>query len=147
MLQFLQATANDCTTLLNLMAAFYSHFNESFVANRTKPALLHLIATLSLGRVWLIKLDDALVGYCVVVHFFSLEYGGQIAILDELYVVPEQRGKQLGTHALAHVEAYARANAMAAVTLEVDHANVRARRLYERSGFTQVERSVMVKHI
>lgn len=78
-------------------------------------------------------------------NFFSLEYGGTVALLDELYIDAPYRGTSVGTQAVAHVEAYAHINAMVAVGLEVDHTNLAARRLYLRSGFVSVAREVMVK--
>lgn len=70
MLEFQIAIEWDSMTLVPMMAAFYAHFDEAFDAQRTERALLTLLATPAIGRVWLINLNGAAIGYVVVIQFF-----------------------------------------------------------------------------
>ena len=79
-------------------------------------------------------------GYIVLTIGYSLERGGRDAFIDELFVRAERRGCGLGAQAVAIAEAGARRRGVRAVHLEVDHTNERARRLYERVGFSLRQR-------
>lgn len=85
----------------------------------------------------------ALEGYAIVVPFYSNELGGEVAVLDELYVRPEARGRGTGTALLDALRAWAKARGYTHLELEVNDANPRARRLYERAGMKAYARRRM----
>jgi hypothetical protein len=68
---------------------------------------------------------------------FSLEHGGRAAWLDELYVVPAERGRGMGAALLDAACAHATAAGAVAVDLEVEAGHERAFSLYERRGFVR----------
>jgi GNAT superfamily N-acetyltransferase len=70
-----------------------------------------------------------------------LEHGGKSAWLDELYVLPEKRGRGIGTALVEEVIARCRASGCAAIDLEVDQEHQDAERLYSRHGFKQLPRA------
>lgn len=89
------------------------------------------------GRVVVLDVDGRTSGYALLISYWSNELGGDIDVIDEIYVAPEHRGHQ---HATRFIEALAAgtepwASSAVALTLEVTPDNVRARRLYERLGF------------
>ena len=88
-----------------------------------------------LGRAWLIEEAGRTIGYAVLGLGFGIEYGGADAFVDDLYLVPEARGRGLGGAVLALLEAEARELGLAALFLVVDPDNRPARRLYDRAGF------------
>ena len=49
-----------------------------------------------LARAWLIREGGRVVGYAVLGLGFGIEYGGADAFVDDLYLVPEARGRGLG---------------------------------------------------
>ena len=59
------------------------------------------------------------------------------AHINNLAVLPELRGRGLGTQLLAAITDEAAHLGATLLTLEVRHSNVPARRLYERAGFYQ----------
>ena len=113
---------------------------------RTRTALLErLISDERLGRLVLILYEERLTGYFVLGFGFSIEFGGRDALLDELYVLPEYRGRGLGTAALERAFTICRAVGIACLHLEADHFNERAHELYLREGFKDHERHLMTK--
>lgn len=66
-------------------------------------------------------------------------YEGQVALLDELYVVPERRGHGIGTVVIEELKAIATASGIDLIEINVDEGDVDAQRFYERHGFSATE--------
>ena len=98
-------------------------------------AMSDLIANPSLGRVWMIQLNDAPVGYAVLTFVHSIEFGGKCAFIDELYVEPDARGRGVGQSAIKLIAVEAKKLQVRLLLLEVSPENERAARLYGRVGF------------
>lgn len=92
---------------------------------------------------FLVRLGDEVVGYVILVPFFSNEYGGVVGVVDELFVRAERRGAGIGGRVLALATAVAKERGWVRLTLETNAANARARALYERQGFTALTRVIM----
>lgn len=63
-------------------------------------------------------------------------YDGQVALLDELYVVPDRRDQGIGSALIARLLDIARARDIDLIEINVDEGDVDAQRFYERHGFT-----------
>jgi len=90
------------------------------------------------GRAAVCEMNGRVVGYSLLIAFWSNELGGEICTIDELYVSPEYRSRGLATALFTELlERDSRLwNASpAALALEVSPHNDRARALYERLGF------------
>ncbi len=99
------------------------------------------------GRAVVLDLGQVVVGYALLIAYWSNELGGEVCAVDELYVTPESRGHGHGT---ALLEALERGDIwpgrrFVAVALGVTPENARARRLYERLGFVPVGVSMVRK--
>jgi GNAT superfamily N-acetyltransferase len=103
--------------------------------------MLHEHAGLALPM--LVRWRGETVGYVIVVPFLSNEFGGRIAVLDEVFVMPSHRGRGIGTRAIQAIVAWARAGGYRFAMLEVNDRNARARALYERLGFVAQARRTM----
>jgi GNAT superfamily N-acetyltransferase len=66
-------------------------------------------------------------------------YAGPVALLDELYVAPEVRGRGLGSALLAAAEALTRQRGGELLEINVDGDDTAARRFYERHGYVNSE--------
>ena len=66
-------------------------------------------------------------------------YPGPVAILDELYVRPDRRGRRLGSALLAASCELVRGRGGALLEINVDGEDTDARRFYEARGFTNTE--------
>ncbi len=66
-------------------------------------------------------------------------YAGPVALLDELYVVPERRGQGIGSAVMGQLLTIVRARGVDLVEINVDEGDVDAQRFYERQGFSPTE--------
>lgn len=103
-------------------------------AARFPETISVLLARPERGRIVLLLEGDAVRGYTLLIPYWSNEFGGTLVFIDELFVLPEARGRGLGRKFVEWVKAGRPYDAVA-VLLEVSPANVRARRLYESLGF------------
>jgi GNAT superfamily N-acetyltransferase len=95
------------------------------------------------GWVTVFEADGQLVGYALLVNFWSNEYGGLILTIDELYVVPSLRGRGIGTAFIRHL-ADSDLPGCVALRLEVLPYNRRALGLYEKLGFVKSDRDFLM---
>lgn len=95
------------------------------------------------GRSLVLRLDDKICGYALLITFWSNEIGGEVLYIDELYVSPSHRKKghstQLIQNLLGPCTVWPRA--WVALELEVTPSNFKARTLYENLGFKAVRNS------
>lgn len=140
-----EAGVNDTDELLRLMRSFYAEEGYPFDEARTERVLRAMLADPFYGAVWVFRLDSRAVGYLVVTHGYSLEFGGRDAFVDEVYMIPEMRGRGFGEQALKIAEEHCRRNRIGALHLEVERENPRARALYERSGYKAHDRHLMTR--
>jgi ribosomal protein S18 acetylase RimI-like enzyme len=112
-----------------------------------RGSLGKLLASPALGRVFIAQRDGEIIGYTVLAFGYSLEHQGRDALVDELYVVPAERGQGVGSRLLDNVGATCRALGIVRVHLEVDDTNPRAQSLYERFGFSANNRFLLTKKI
>lgn len=80
------------------------------------------------------------VGVACVSFSWTVERGGMVAWLDELYVVPDRREHGLGNELLGRVIAAAGQAECRTVELEVETSHARAEHLYRRHGFADMPR-------
>jgi ribosomal protein S18 acetylase RimI-like enzyme len=69
----------------------------------------------------------------------NIWYDGPVALLDELYVAPELRGRGLGSTLLTAAEAITQERGGELLEINVDGDDIDARRFYERHGYTNTE--------
>jgi len=134
-IEFRRAESNDHAVVVGMMRELYASDDLPFP--EAGPAALEvLLREPKLGQCRIIFDDQVAVGYFVLGYGFSLEFGGQDAFLDELYVKPDFRGKGIGKRAVANATEIARSLGLGALHLEVNSENTVAQRLYRRAGFT-----------
>ena len=99
------------------------------------------------GRAVVLDLGQEVVGYALLIAYWSNELGGEVCSVDELYVTRDFRGRGHGTRMFEGIErGDLWAAPLIAIALGVTPGNTRARRLYERLGFAAVGTS-MVKRV
>lgn len=126
-----RAEEADRQPLLDLIERFYRIDGHEFDPARIERALLPLLRDDTHGQVWI--LGEEPIGYAIVTWCWSLESGGRDCLLDEIYVA--RRGDGLGSHLLTEVISHARNAGAAAMFLESEAPNERARHFYTRHGF------------
>ena len=80
------------------------------------------------------------VGVACVSYSWTVERGGMVAWLDELYVVPDRREHGIGNELLARAIAAAGEAGCLTMELEVETSHARAEHLYRRHGFGDLPR-------
>jgi ribosomal protein S18 acetylase RimI-like enzyme len=85
------------------------------------------------GNILVFEQERALIGYAILIFYWSNEYGGDILHVDELYVKPEHRGRGIATCLFKQL-LKAKYGAVA-LQLEVTPRNTRAMRYYCKKGF------------
>jgi GNAT superfamily N-acetyltransferase len=138
------ATPADLEVVLSLAREFCAHFEYAWSDDVKRAAVESVLADPSLGRIHLIQSEgEEVAGYLFLSFYFSLEYGGRTAFVDELFVRPEHRGAGLGSDALRSVLGVARELGLTAVHLEAERTNPRAAALYVRLGFVDYDRTLL----
>ena len=72
--------------------------------NRTRAAFAAVLADERLGYIRIIQEEHQPVGHLVLTLKYTMEYGGMVACLDDLYVKPAWRNRGLSTAALLEVK-------------------------------------------
>jgi GNAT superfamily N-acetyltransferase len=143
-IQYRPAARGDHPTLAEFMRQLY----EEDPAERPVPeehfrrTLRELEEHPERGTILVMQKDQQIVGYAVLINFWSNECGGNILTIDELYVTQPMRGQGHGADFVRHV-IQTKWNDFVALSLEVTPTNARARRLYERLGFSSHKNETM----
>ncbi len=86
------------------------------------------------GKALVLDISGRLVGYALLISFWSNELGGEVCTVDEIFVAPEERGHGHATALLQSLDdAWNRP--LVATSLEISPTNERAAALYRRLGF------------
>ena len=143
------ATHSDLNTLVELMQEFYQLDSIDLVFDEwiARNALETLLQNSHLGYVWLIQLDNLLIGYVVLTFGYSLEYRGRDSIIDELYIREDYRGQGIGTKTLEFLRETCASLGIQALHLEVGRDNSKAQLFYRRMGFEDHDRYLMTQWI
>ena len=80
--------------------------------------------------------DDPAVGVALVTLRPNVWSDGPVALLDEMYVVPEQRGSGVGSAILQRMVEICRERGVAEIEINVDESDADTMRFYERHGFS-----------
>ncbi len=81
------------------------------------------------------------IGIAVLAWTWTLEHGGRVGWLEELYVSLAFRNRGIGQRLLAAALDVARAEGCRAIDLKVAVEHRQAERLYERAGFRRLDRT------
>jgi ribosomal protein S18 acetylase RimI-like enzyme len=71
-----------------------------------------------------------------LLYTVSTALGARVALLEDMVVAPQARGRGLGSALLTHAIAHARSQGCRRITLLTDGVNDSAQRFYARHGFT-----------
>jgi len=112
-----------------------------------RRAITAVLSDPSLGFFLLARRDDSAIGVAYVSLIWSLEHCGRSAWLEELYVIPSERGRGIGDELLQAALSGMRECGCAAADLEVEHSQQRAENLYRRAGFHEHTRRRWVRRL
>jgi GNAT superfamily N-acetyltransferase len=131
------ATPADATMVAGLLDAFNREYD-------TPTPGVEILATrlarlLPDGDVLALLTGEPAVALAVLTLRPNVWYDGPVALLDELYVVPDLRSRGLGSALLAAAEVVTRQRGGQLLEINVDGDDTAARRFYERHGYVNTE--------
>jgi GNAT superfamily N-acetyltransferase len=130
------AVAADIAGVASLAEQYWEFESiQGFDRPRIETLLRRLLAEPERGACWVAEADGRLCGYLVAVIMFSLEHGGLMAEIDEVFVSAQQRSTGVGALLIARAERDLAVRGMVRLQLQLGVGNERARVFYERHGF------------
>jgi GNAT superfamily N-acetyltransferase len=128
------ATPDDAVEVARLLHDFNREFGSPTPAADVLAARLR---TLLAGHATMaIVVGMPAVAVALVTFRPNVWYVGEVALLDELYVVAHMRGRGIGSIVIDHLLSTSRARGVDLIEINVDEGDVDAQRFYERHGFS-----------
>jgi len=140
------ATHADLDDLVPRTRALNDHEGITVPTETLRKAMAELLASPSLGGVWIITRDAQTIGYAIVTFGFDLEFSGRDAWMTELFIDEAHRGTGAGAAAIELIMPELASREVGALHLQVRPENP-AKKLYERTGFVASPRIVMTRTV
>jgi GNAT superfamily N-acetyltransferase len=141
----------DQTTLdsiFEMIFNFYIEYDPYHIISKESinDTIIHLTNHPENGSIQAIyDHQNILVGYTILIKYWSNEYQGFLLFIDELYIIPSKRSLGYGRAAIETVEKTS--HDIKALVLEVSPKNIRAQALYETLGFEFNKNNTLIKVI
>jgi GNAT superfamily N-acetyltransferase len=131
-----RAALADVPQLLSLVRRYWEFEGIGpFEALRTELVLEGLVMQDARGAIWVADESGRLEGYLILVFVVSVEHGGLMAEIDELYVCEAERQRGTGGALLSACETELRRLGCVRLQLQLGLTNEAARGFYSRRGF------------
>lgn len=135
-----RATLADLDAVLPLLAAQLAEHGMPQETEVLRAAVAGLLEDPARGAMFVARDVERTVGVASLSFTWTLEHGGRVVWLEELYVMPSARAHGVGTALLGAALAWAREAGCRAVDLEVDIDHARVESLYRRHAFEPLPR-------
>jgi GNAT superfamily N-acetyltransferase len=130
------ATSADISGIASLVERYWEFEGiAGYHRPRIESLLQQLLSTPDRGAIWVAESGAAPCGYLLAVFMFSLEHGGMMAEIDEIFVLPEMRSTGIGALLLSAAERDMRAQGLRRLQLQLGVENQRGRAFYFSHGF------------
>lgn len=130
------ATAEDLPAMADLLHELFT-LESDFQPRRDQQlrGLQQILAAPALGRLFVVRADGRVIGMANALISVSTALGSAVALLEDVIVQREYRGRGLGRRLVEQVCAWAKSQGMVRVTLLADKDNSAALAFYETLGF------------
>ncbi len=150
MITFQPLEKSQFDSIIEMMQDFYAIDNYPIDIEVSKKLFEEFVLDEKLGKAFLIYQSDEvgiyeIVGYVILTFFFSFEYKGRTAFLDELYIKENFRGKGIGKQTIDFIKKQASNQNIKLIYLEVENHNQNAQKLYLANDFV-VHNRKLLKH-
>jgi len=140
-----QFETTDYNKLKKLIKSYYQEdtTEKPIDSNKIQVTISELSSQPEKGNILIIEQEGLIIGYCILINYWSNEYGGNLLHIDELYVLPEYREKGAGTSLIKYLVDNKYNNSVA-IQVEVTALNKKAKKFYERNGFKISNNSILL---
>ncbi len=135
----------DQDTVVGLLVAQTREHRIQVESESLSQVVARVLSDEQYGFLLVARVDRDIVGVAYVATILSVEHGGLVGWVEELYVSPAYRGQGVGRTLLNGVLEQAQELGLVALDLEVDVEHERAASLYARFGFRKLMRSRWVR--
>ncbi len=142
MLQFeiLLAQESDIEGMARLLAVLFGQESEFSGDLQLQKAGLHkIIENNDIGQLFVVKHHGKIVGMVSLLYSISTALGGKVAILEDMIIDSDFRGKGVGSLLIKYAIEYAKLNGCLRATLLTDGDNYTAHKFYSNHGFKKSE--------
>lgn len=130
------AGPDDVPQLASLLAQLFTQEAEFTPDNRRQiEGLRRSIGDPAIGKILVAIADGKAVGMVNLLYTVSTALGGRVAILEDMIVDREARGRGLGARLMTEAIRVCQADGCLRITLLTDGDNAAARRFYRRFDF------------
>ena len=97
----------DTKIVSQFITSFYTEdmYEKQITPKKIKNTIQELEKHPEKGCIIVAEDTDKIIGYAIVINYWSNEYGGNVLHLDEFYVLPAYRRKGIGTQFLNYIKA------------------------------------------
>lgn len=131
-----EAVMSDIPQLKTLMLAYIVDFYQYRQPEDDKlNALIHELLEQKIGIQFVAETEEgALVGFATLYFSYSTLRAAKIAVMNDLFVIEEERGQGAAAKLFAACKGYAARHDYAKVTWETAPDNLRAQAFYDKMG-------------
>ena len=135
-MQIDKATPNDIPALSALLSVLFAQEAE-FTPDTAAQSrgLARIIEDSGIGTILVAREAGQILGMVNLLFTTSTALGARVALLEDMIVAPQARGRGVGSLLLSHAIERAGADGCKRITLLTDRANAAAQRFYARHGF------------
>jgi len=143
-LKITTATISDVPELCGLLSILFTQ-EEEFKPDFQKQAegLNKIIENPEAGCILKAEKDGRIIGMVNLLFTISTFTGGRVCILEDMVVLPDQRGTGTGAKILEAAKEKVKEMGCSRITLLTDGSNVRAQKFYKLNGFEQSDMVAM----
>jgi len=146
-LEFELASPAHTGQILEMQEKFYAIDHYPFDAAKANLIMQHFLTSPDLGKIWLLRLKDELIGYLALTFCYSFEFGGRIGFLDEFFIEKIFRQQGFGSQTLSYVLIEAKKLELKVLHLETERHNLAGKALYHKFGFKDHDRHLLTKFL
>jgi rubredoxin/GNAT superfamily N-acetyltransferase len=140
------AVSSDVPRCSKLLEILFNQEHEFTVdAEAQTKALAIITGNPELGCIFVVEINGIIEGMVMLLFTVSTFLGKKVALLEDMVVAPEWRGKGFGSKLINHAIKFAESEGFGRITLLTDRDNEMAQRFYKSKGFSQSEMVVFRK--
>lgn len=143
--QFRKVKKTDFKALSALIYSFYEEIpsEKPIDLDKIRKTFEELLSIPEKGTIYVIEVQNAIIGYAILINYWSNEYGGNLLFLDEVYIDQRYRNRGIGRKLIRLIIEQYKASSKT-LQLEVAPPNLGAQKFYEKFGFKYLENKIMI---